>query len=232
MYKPVRAGRLYEQIVEQIEKSILDGGLKSGDRLPPERALAEQFGVSRTAVREAVMALTQKGLVVIHVGRGTFVTDGTSEVARHSLGLMMKIGQEEGTRHLVEIREILEPEIAALAASRRSEENIVSLNEAVRAMDASLDDTNTFIEADLDFHLGLAEGAQNPLILLLVDALIDLLRELRVRTSREDGALVRAQIHHKRILKAVEDHDRQAAREAMRQHLEQVRRDSWRGERR
>jgi GntR family transcriptional repressor for pyruvate dehydrogenase complex len=229
MYKPVRLGRLYEQIVGQIEDSILCGDLKPGDRLPPERELAEQFGVSRTAVREAVKALTQKGLVVVHVGRGTFVTDGTSEVARHSLGLMMKIGQEEGTRHLVEIREILEPEIAALAAARRSEENIVSLNEAIRVMDASLDDTNTFIEADLDFHLGLAEGAHNPLILLLVDALIDLLRELRVRTSRKDGALARAQKHHMNILKAIEDHDPEGAREAMHQHLKQVRRDSRAG---
>jgi GntR family transcriptional repressor for pyruvate dehydrogenase complex len=226
MYKPVRSGRLYEQIVEQIEASILSGELKPGDKLPSERELAEQFGVSRTAVREAVKALTQKGLVVVHVGRGTFVTDDTSEVVRHSLGLMLKIGQEEGSQYMVEIREMLEPEIAALAAARVTGENLVALREAVEVMDGALDDASAFIEADLDFHLGLAEGTQNPLMLLLVDALIDLLRELRVRTSRAEGALARAQQHHKRILKAVEAGEPQAAREAMRRHLAQVRKDS------
>ena len=226
MYKPVRPGRLYEQIVEQIEESILSGDLKPGDKLPPEHELAEQFGVSRTAVREAVKALTQKGLVVVHVGRGTFVTDGTSEVVRHSLGLMMKIGQEEGNQYLVEIREILEPEIAALAASRIQAEDLASLHEAVAVMDRSLDNTPVFIEADLDFHLALVEGTQNPLVLLLVDALIDLLRDLRVRTSRAEGSLNRAQQHHKRILKAVEAGDSEAARQAMRKHLNQVREDS------
>lgn len=226
MYKPVRAGRLYEQIVEQIEASILSGELNPGDKLPSERELAEQFGVSRTAVREAVKALTQKGLVVVHVGRGTFVTDGTSEVVRHSLGLMLKIGQEEGSHYMVEIRELLEPEIAALAAARVTDENLAALREALVVMDGALGDTAAFIEADLDFHLGLAEGTQNPLVLLLVDALIDLLRDLRVRTSRAEGALARAQEHHKRILKAVEAGDPEAAREAMRRHLAQVRRDS------
>lgn len=226
MYKPVRTGRLYEQIVEQIEASILSGELNPGDKLPSERELAEQFGVSRTAVREAVKALTQKGLVVVHVGRGTFVTDGTSEVVRHSLGLMLKIGQEESSHYMVEIRELLEPEIAALAAARLTGENLAALREAVAIMDGALDDAATFIEADLDFHLALADGTQNPLVLLLVDALIDLLRELRVRTSRAEGGLARAQQHHKGILKAVEARDPQAARQAMRRHLAQVRRDS------
>lgn len=226
MYKPIHSGRLYEQIVEQIEERILNGDLRPGDKLPSERELAEQFGVSRTAVREAVKALTQKGLLVVNVGRGTFVTDDTSEVVRHSLGLMMKIGQEESSKYLVEIREILEPEIAALAARRATEENINAMQECINIMDGSTDDVDTFIEADLDFHLGLAEGTHNPLILLLVDALIDLLRDLRVRTSRVDGGLGRAQSHHKKILQAIEARDVNAARAAMRQHLNQVRKDS------
>jgi GntR family transcriptional regulator, transcriptional repressor for pyruvate dehydrogenase complex len=226
MYKPVRPGRLYEKIVEQIEESILNGELKPGDKLPSEHELAEQFNVSRTAVREAVKTLTQKGLVVVYVGRGTFVTDGTSEVVRHSLGLMLKIGQEEGSQYLVEIRDIIEPEIAALAASRARDEIFASLHEAVELMDRSLGDTHLFIEADLDFHLALAEGTHNPIVLLLVDALVDLLRDLRVHTARAEGALIRAQEHHKRILEAVQARDPEAAREAMRQHLNQVREDS------
>ncbi len=118
MYKAVRAARLYEQIVEQIEQSILKGSLKPGDQLPAEREMATQFGVSRTAVREAVKALREKGLVEAYSGRGTFVTNGTSQAIRQSLDLLTRIGQPDGLAHLVELRQVLEPEIAALAATR------------------------------------------------------------------------------------------------------------------
>src|SRR5713101_1514617 len=116
VYRTVRTSRLYEQIVQQIEDSILKGALKPGDQLPAERELAQTFGVSRTAVREAVKALREKGLVEAYSGRGTFVTDGTSQVIRQSLGLVARIGQPDGSVHLAEVRTILEPEIAALAA--------------------------------------------------------------------------------------------------------------------
>ena len=100
MYKLVRTSRLYEQIVQQIEESIVKGDLKPGDQLPAERELALRFGVSRTAVREAVKALREKGLVEAYSGRGTFITDGTTQAVRQSLDLMVKIGQPEGSSHL------------------------------------------------------------------------------------------------------------------------------------
>src|SRR6266571_4229689 len=127
MYKIVRSSRLYEQIVQQVEESIHKSVLKPGDQLPPERELAQQFGVSRTAVREAVKALHEKGLVEAYPGRGTFVTDGTSYSMRQSLDRMLKIGQPEGSAFLAEVREILEPEIAALAATRVDDEDLVSM---------------------------------------------------------------------------------------------------------
>src|SRR5260370_42364369 len=109
MYKIVRSSRLYEQIVQQVEESIHKGALKAGDQLPPERKLAEQFGVSRTAVRDAVQALREKGLVEAYPDRGTFITDGSSYAIRQSLDRMVKIGQSEGSGYLVEVREILVP---------------------------------------------------------------------------------------------------------------------------
>src|SRR5271154_4113487 len=140
MYRAVRTSRLYEQIVQQIEESILKGTLKPGDQLPAERELAQQFGVSRTAVREAVKALREKGLVEAYSGRGTFVTDGTSQAVRQSLDLMMKIGQPEGSTHLAEVRAILEPEIAALAAIRAQEPELATMREAVAVMDRAGED--------------------------------------------------------------------------------------------
>lgn len=226
MYQPISTGRIYEKIVEQIEESVRAGNLKAGDRLPSERELGEQFGVSRTAIREAVKALTQKGLVEVYPGRGTFITNGSSKAVRHSLGVMMQFDSEESTRNLVEIREILEPEIAAMAASNASRMDLKTMQQAVIVMEGALDDADTFVEADLEFHLALADATQNNLISILINSIIDILREQRKRISLVDGGLKRGQYHHKRILGAVERNDPDAARKAMIAHLRQVRKDS------
>ena len=227
MYKIVRSSRLYEQIVQQVEESIHKGALKAGDQLPPERELAEQFGVSRTAVREAVKALREKGLVEAYPGRGTFITDGSSYTIRQSLDRMMRSGHE-GFTSLAEVREILEPEIAALATTRAGEEDIAAMREQVAAMDAAKSDPEAYIEADLDFHLALAEAADNAIILSLIDSIVGLLREQRMRIFQVDGGPERGQYHHKRILEAIEHRDPVGAREAMKAHLKQVREDSRR----
>jgi len=226
VYKVVRTSRLYEQIVQQIEDSVLNGTLKPGDQLPAERELAQRLGVSRTAVREAVKALREKGLVEAYSGRGTFITDGTSQAARQSFDLMVKIGQQEGAPHLAELRLILEPGIAALAATRIEEEHLGAMREAVAVMERSQKDPAAYIEADLDFHLALAEAAGNPLILSLIDSIVGLLREQRMKIFNVEGGPERGQIHHKLILEAMERRDPARARDAMRSHLEQVREDS------
>ena len=205
---------------------MLKGMLKAGDQLPAERDLALQFGVSRTAVREAVKALREKGLVEAYSGRGTFITDGTSHAIRQSLGLMIKIGQPSGSNHLAEMRGILEPEIAALAATRIQETHLTLMREAVALMDRAQEDPEAYIEADLDFHLALAEAADNPLILSLLDSIVALLREQRIRIFQVEGGPSRGQYHHKRILHTVEQHKPEQARAAMRAHLQQVREDS------
>ncbi len=226
MYRAIQTSRLYEQIVDQIEESILAGKLKPGDQLPPERELAEQFGVSRTAVREASKALREKGLVEAYPGRGTFITNVTSQAVRDSLERLARLGQVDASAHLVEVREILEPEIAARAALRAGERHLSALREAVAAMDAAIGDEAAYIEADLDFHLALAEATDNPLIPTLIDSIVGLLREQRARIFHVPGGAHRGQFHHKQILSAIERHDADAAREAMRAHLEQVRVDS------
>ena len=145
---------------------------------------------------------------------------------RQSLDRMMKSAQADATSSLVEVREILEPEIAALAAVRATEENLNSLREAMAVMDAAKRDPDAYIEADLDFHLELAEAAANPLILSLIDSIVGVLREQRMRIFEVDGGPDRGQCHHKKILEAVEHQDAPGAREAMRAHLRQVREDS------
>jgi GntR family transcriptional repressor for pyruvate dehydrogenase complex len=226
VYKTIQSFRLYEQIVHQIEDSICKGTLKPGDQLPAEPELAQQFSVSRTAVREAIKVLREKGLVEPYSGKGTFVTNGTSQSIRQSLDLMIKIGQPESSARLVEVREILEPEIAALAATRVDAQHLSAMRDAIAVMDGALDQADAFIEADNDFHLALAEAAANPLILSLIDSIVGLLREQRMEIFRSNKGGARGQFHHKRILEAIERRDPEAAREAMRSHLQQVRQDS------
>jgi GntR family transcriptional regulator, transcriptional repressor for pyruvate dehydrogenase complex len=226
VYKVVRTSRLYEQIVQQIEDSVLKGTLKPGDQLPAERELAQQLGVSRTAVREAVKALREKGLVEAYSGRGTFITNGTSNAARQSFDLMVKIGQQESSTHLVDLRLILEPGIAALAAQRIEEEHLTAMRDAVAVMERSLKNPAAYIEADLDFHLALAEAVGNPLILSLIDSIVGLLREQRIKIFNVEGGPQRGQLFHKRILEAMEQRNPTMARSAMSEHLEQVRQDS------
>ena len=226
MYKIVRTSRLYEQIVQQVEESVQKGVLKQGDKLPPERDLAQQFGVSRTAVREAVKALREKGLVEAFPGRGTFIMDSSPYTFRLSLDRMMKTSQGEGLTYLTEVREIMEPEIAAMAAARPDNDALATMRESVAIMDQAKKDPEAFIEADLDFHLALAEAAANPIILSLIDSIVGLLREQRMGVFQVEGGPERGQYHHKKIMEAVEHRDSAGAREAMKAHLRQVREDS------
>lgn len=229
MYSAIQTSRLYEQIIEQIQNQIVEGKIRPGDRLPSERELAEQFGVSRTAVREAVKALREKRLVEIQPGRGTFITDitgSTSEVMRDSLSLIVKVGLDNNLDKLVQVRTLLEPGIAALAAEMATKADLETMQRTVEVMDAAMDDADVFVEADLEFHLALARATQNPLIPILLDPIMDSLRGQRKRIFLVEGGPQRGQYHHKRILAAIIKHNPLAASKAMYAHLEQVREDS------
>ena len=225
MYQAVRAERLYEQIVVQIEESIRERRLKPGDQLPAERELAQQFGVSRTAVREAVKTLCEKGLVEAYSGRGTFVTLGRSQSVKHSLHWLVNSGDKNAS-YVTELREILEPEFTALAAARIEEQQLTMMREAIEVMDRSMQNPDAFIEADLDFHLALAEAAGNPLILSLLDSIVDVLREERLGVFAVPSGPMRGQVHHKLILRAIERRNPTKARKAMIAHMQQIHEDT------
>jgi GntR family transcriptional repressor for pyruvate dehydrogenase complex len=221
-YQRIQSGRLYEQIVEQIEERILSGDLKPGDRLPTESELADQFGVSRTAVREAMKVLRHKGLADSHPGRGTFVADDTHLAMRHSLDLMVKI-EKDGIENLVEVREILEPAIAALAAIRREEKHLAEMETAISLMDNASSDAEIYNQIDLNFHRTLAQATGNKLILALFDTIIDPLREQMRLTFSRQGKATHSKKFHIRLLEAIREQDANKAREAMEAHLKQIR---------
>src|SRR6266702_162301 len=227
MYIPIQSFKVFEQVANQIEKRILSGELRSGDRLPTERDLAEQFQASRTAVREAMKILAQKGLVDMRPGRGTIVINGAPEAMQNSIGLVMKlqVGEVGGSDNLVEVREILETEIAALAAARATEDEIAAMREAIRVMDVSLSDADAYIAADNQFHRALAKATQNSLILILIDSIVNPLSEQRKHIFAVEGGTERGQFHHRRILESIIRRNPENARAAMHAHLQQVRED-------
>jgi len=227
MIEPLKQQRLYEKVADKLQDLIGTGELKAGDRLPNERTLAEQFGVSRTVIREASKALAVRGLIEVRPGQGTFVIDATGDTLSQSFQTMLYLDQGVGAQEqLVEVREILEPEIAYRAALRARPEDIRAMRQAVAAMDLTMDDMARFIRADDDFHLALAVATQNVFVPRLMASVVDVLQEHRGRIFHTEGGPARGQDHHRRILRAVEEGAPEAAREAMRSHLAQVREDS------
>ena len=136
-YKPiVPQQKLYKNIVNQIRKMILSGELKKGDQLPSERDMAQQFGVSRTAVREAIKSLSEIGLIDIMVGRGTFVANNTADRIVESVNLLLDV-EKVVKEDLHYARKVLEAPIAKLAAKNRKQENIDQLQFLIKKMEKS-----------------------------------------------------------------------------------------------
>ena len=226
MYEPLQTSRLYEQLAEQIKKQIINNELKVGDRLPNERELAEQFGVSRTVVREAMKALAMEGLVEVRPGRGTFVGSDMQKGFRDSISTLIRFDKSETWNDLIEVRELLEPEISFLAAERADANDMEALKKAVEIMDAAMGDSNAYISADNNFHLALARATKNDLLVSLVEPIVGLLTVQREKIFETDGGPQRGQIYHKQILEAIQNHDAENARHAILEHLKQVRKDS------
>lgn len=226
MYQPLHTTRLFEQMANQIKERILLNELQIGQRLPNERELAEQFGVSRTVVREAMKSLEKEGLVQVQPGRGTFVSYGTEQAIKDTLNNLIRLDQSENCTYLTEVREILEPGIAALAAERASSQHIEDLINAVNIMDQNMDDADGYINADNEFHLVLAKASGNTLLICLVEPIVGLLTEQRKKIFNFRDGPQRGQLTHKEILGAIQKHDPSAARQASLKHLEQIRQDN------
>src|SRR5207245_7884078 len=157
----------------------------------------------------------QQGLIETRPSRGALVINATSQTMHHSLELMMRVEHAGGLADLMEVREMLEPEIAALAARRATQEHVTAMQQAVQAMDASLQDVDAYIAADDQFHRALAQGTQNVLVLALVDSIVDLLSEQRKQIFTVEGGPVRGQLYHKRLLDSIRRRDPVVADQSM-----------------
>ena len=200
---------------------IRDGRLNPGDKLPPERELAEAFGVSRTSVRDAIRVLEMQGMVEPRQGDGTVVRDLSPDSLVSPLASVLARNGRLLTE-LLDVRKILEPPLAARAAAHASEEDVNKLRAILDRQTEKVRRGELAIDEDTQFHYMIATAAKNSVVMRVVDVLMDLLRESRERSLQVKGRLQKSLAGHRQIFGAIRSRDQAAAEAAMRQHLQEI----------
>lgn len=215
--RPIETRRLYQQIADQIRELIQRGGFDIGTRLPPERDLAQQLGVSRPSLREALIALDVEGSVEIRSGSGVYVSAAQEPPPKRTQAL------GESPSELMQARSAVEGEVVVLACARVTEASLARLRETLAGMRQDIARRRAPVEFDRQFHLGLAEMAGNSVMARLVGNLFDERHSpisakisSRYESLRTWSAALK---EHEAIVRALEARDPLIAQAAMRSHL-------------
>ena len=216
--KPVSRPRLYEQVAEQIMGWIDENGLKPGDRLPPERELAARLGVSRATVSQALVALEVIGVVAVRHGDGALLTE-----TRSSTKIIDAI-RAHATRlpEVIEARDALESKLAALAAQRRSDDDMARIDDALDEMERDIEAGGRGVEGDEQFHAAITAAAHSSLLARMMAEISDLILETRIESLSQPGRPRDSLKAHRKIAEAIRRKDPRAAAEAMHDHVEMV----------
>lgn len=220
-----RSPSLAEEVTQALMESIASGRLMPGDELPAERELGNQFGVSRTIIREAVRSLQAKGLIEVRSGRGARISAVPASQITETIRLFLQGAQAQDlldAEKISEVRTTLEVRMVELACERATDADLERLQRAVEAMDAD-EDVEQASEHDVAFHRLIALATYNALFVLLLDSIGDILMEIRRRSLAVEGRKDRAVEEHRRIADALLARDVAAARQAMVDHLEDSR---------
>jgi GntR family transcriptional regulator, transcriptional repressor for pyruvate dehydrogenase complex len=215
VFEPVRTATTFEETVERLGTAIRLGLLPPGARLPPERELAEQLGIARSTLRQALTTLTQSGHLVSVRGRsgGTFVADAPPMAGSTGPAL------DGRWRDLLDYRVAVECGAALLAAERGAPAALGELEEHVAAMAAALDDFPAYRHADVLFHIGIAEAAGSPRLLAAMTEVQGGMSELIARTAHPPHLLEHANAQHARLLAMLRDREGDRAVVLVREHL-------------
>jgi GntR family transcriptional repressor for pyruvate dehydrogenase complex len=219
---------LYGKIVDLIREMILDGRLAVGDKLPPERALARQFGVSRNCVRQAVQALAERGILESRQGDGTYVRAPDESVLTENLAQAMAM-HAELLEDIWEFRFLIEPQIAFLAAKSITREEIDRLKVLVFDQQKSMLAGSPDPELDVAFHRAIVKAARNKVVLKMMEMVNEVLNESRVDLLQSHARTKASVTGHLKLIDALERNDPDAACHAMREHLAEVEKTVWAG---
>lgn len=224
----IREPRLSDKVAELLLETIVNRRLQPGDRLPSERELGEQFGVSRTVIREAVRALAAKGVIDVRTGSGLRVAAVEASTVSESLGLYLRAGTVLYDK-VHEVRTLLEVEFARRAAERATDDAIERLrqncDELAGVLESGSETSELDVERasrlDLEFHREIAAATENELYLVLLDSIGEGLLEVR-RENLRRGSGADTIRSHREIYESIAAHDAAAAAVAMAEHLGQV----------
>lgn len=212
------ARRLYEQLEKLLRAYVREQGLKPGDRLPSERALAEALKVSRASLRQATVSLEVQGLLEVRHGGGIYVRSLDVDPVR----LRMMLTRRRDLPEVLEAREAIECMCARLAAERRTDADLAEIDAALQAMAADIAAGGIGDAPDRRFHRAISDGARNRLLSEVMDALDDRIQETRLASLGEPGRPRRSLADHRRIAEAIRHQNPRAAETAMRRHLKVV----------
>lgn len=210
--------RLYEQVAEQITTWISQNGLTTGDRLPPERELASRLGVSRATLSQALVALEVIGVVAVRHGDGTVVT-GSPSASRIIDAIR---AHADRLPEIIETRDALETKIAALAAVRRTDDDLARIDDALQVMEDDVDAGGRGVEGDERFHGAVTAAAHSLLLARLMDEIGDLIKESRIESLSQPGRPRESLAGHRAVAEAIAAGDAALAATAMHEHVKLV----------
>lgn len=217
---PAKTGSSAEEVATRLRDMIHSGELRSGDRLPPERDLARNLGVSRPTLRAGIRSLSTVGILQSRQGAGTFVADAEESPTLDTSALRMLSALHGFTSdEMFEARLALEMSIAALAAARSSSEQLTLMAEEIAGMYASLDEPEQYLLHDMQFHQTIAAASGNRILTSLMNMVAAILYDSRSKTVKRAKDLKQSAEQHHRIYRAMRDHDPESARQAMHDHL-------------
>jgi GntR family transcriptional regulator, transcriptional repressor for pyruvate dehydrogenase complex len=216
----IRKDKIGQEVARRIEKLIAEE-LKPGDKVPPERQLAEMFNVSRSSIRDGIHTLEIAGLLERRQGAGTVVREVSISTVANPLSSVL-VGKRQLVSELLDVRKMLEPGLAARAAANATVDDLGEMEEILRRQREKVARGEPTIDEDSEFHYAIALAANNSVILKVLDVLMDLLRDTRERSLQVEGRLQKSFAGHRQILSALKRRDPEAAEKAMRRHLQDI----------
>jgi GntR family transcriptional repressor for pyruvate dehydrogenase complex len=222
-FRKIAPVRLYESVIEQIMNLIKTNELKPGDKLPPERELAEKLSISRGSLREAFRVLESRGLIKSKPGGGRFIREIRKNGHSNTENIILSL-EKSSILELLEAREIFEVKIAKIAAQKATPEDIEFIEKALNKVNEGEElKYGKETESDTEFHLAIASASHNFVFVNIIKLHLDLLKETRGKTWQIPGRRKKQYQEHQAILQAIKEHNTRKAGEAMLKHLKNVR---------
>ena len=224
-FKPIKSDKVYEKVIGQIKNLIYEGKIGRGDKLPSERKLKKQLGVSRASIREAFSALEMIGLIKSRPGEGTFIKESFDNNLVDPLSLVLLLN-ENVAEELLELRRVLEVDCVRLAAKRATEEDIEEMAEYIEQLFNSSGYEEISIKSDKMFHYTIAKASSNKVLEYIMRSISEAMdfhiKNTRTKLVSKTETMENFAKQHKRIFKAIKNKDSKTAMNEMKNHLDYV----------